>query len=73
VKKPNSFRIGIISLYFLISVFVQPNWVSDNFWYKADFWDALPFNFPYMGFILIYAAISTLLFDQFIRLVKKYA
>jgi hypothetical protein len=54
-------------------VFVQPNWVTDNFWYKAEFWDALPFNFPYMGFILIYAAIVTALFDQFIRFVKKYA
>ena len=73
MKKPNTFRIAIISLCFVISVFVQPNWVTDNFWFKADFWDALPFNFPYMGFILIYAAISTLLFDQFIRFVKKYA
>jgi hypothetical protein len=26
-----------------------------------------------MGFILIYAAITTVLFDQFIRFVKKYA
>ena len=54
-------------------MFVQPNWVTDNFWYKAEFWDALPFNFPYLGFILIYAAITTVLFDQFIRFVKKYA
>ncbi len=66
-------RIGLLSLCFFVSVFVQPNWVTDNFWYKAEFWDALPFNFPYMGFILIYAAIVTSLFDQFIRFVKKYA
>jgi hypothetical protein len=73
MKNLTKSRIALLSLCFLISVFVQPNWVTDNFWYKADFWDALPFNFPYMGFILIYAAICTLLFDQFIRFVKKYA
>lgn len=66
-------RIALLAFWVLVSIFFQPNWVSDNFWYKADFWDALPFNFPYMGFILIYAVISTLLFDQFIRFVKKYA
>lgn len=66
-------RIAILVFCFLISVFVQPTWVTDNFWYKAEFWDALPFSFPFMGFILIYAAIATALFDQFIRFVKKYA
>ena len=66
-------RIALLAFCALVSIFFQPNWVSDNFWYKAEFWDALPFNFPYMGFIFIYAAISTLLFDQLIRFVKKYA
>jgi hypothetical protein len=66
-------RIALLAFCFFASVFVQPNWVTDNFWYKAEFWDALPFNFPYVGFILIYAAISTALFDQLIRFVKKYA
>ncbi len=65
-------RVILLSGYFLFSFVFQPNWVTDNFWFKAEFWDALPFNFPYMGFILIYAAIATVLFDQFIRLVKKY-
>lgn len=66
-------RITLLSIYFLVSVIVQSNWVTDNFWYKAEFWDALPFTFPFMGFILIYAALATVLFDQFIRIVKKYA
>ena len=66
-------RISLLIGYFLISVLVQPNWLTDNFWYKAEFWDELSFNFPFMGFILIYAAISTILFDQFIRFLKKYA
>jgi hypothetical protein len=66
-------RIALLVLCFFVSVFVQPNWVTDNFWYKAEFWTALPFNFPFMGFILIYAAITTVVFDQFIRFVKKYA
>ena len=66
-------RLALLTLCFLISVFVQPNWVTNNFWFKAEFWDALSFNFPYMGFILIYAAIATVLFDLFIRFVKRYA
>ena len=66
-------RITLLALCFLVSVFIQPNWVTDNFWYKAEFWDALPFNFPFIGFILIYASLCTALFDQFIRFVKKYA
>jgi hypothetical protein len=66
-------RVALLASYGFVSFLHQPNWVSDNFWYKADFWDALPFNFPYVGFILIYAAIATALFDQFIRFIKKYA
>jgi hypothetical protein len=66
-------RVLLLSGYFFFSFVYQPNWVSDNFWYKADFWDALPFNFPYLGFILIYASLATVLFDQFIRFVKKNA
>ena len=65
-------RIALLIFCFLVSVFVQPNWVTDNFWYKAEFWEALPFNFPYMGFILIYAAITTVLFDLFMRFIEKY-
>ena len=63
----------VLTVCFLLSVIVQPNWVTDNFWNKADFWKSFPFNFPYMGFILMYAGISTLIFDQFIRFAKKYA
>ena len=66
-------RIALLVLCFFVSVFVQPNWVTDNFWDKAEFWEALPFNFPYMGFILIYAAITTVLFELFMRFIEKYA
>jgi hypothetical protein len=66
-------RVALLASCGFVSFFHQPNWVSDNFWYKADFWDASPFDFPYLGFILIYAALTTILFDQFIRLVKKNA
>ena len=66
-------RILILAMSFLLSVIFQPHWVTDNFWNRADFWKFLPFNFPYMGFILMYAGITTLIFDQFIRFAKKYA
>ncbi len=66
-------RIALLASCGFVSFFHQPNWVSDNFWYEAEFWDYLPFNFPYIGFILIYTVLTTILFDQFIRFVKKYA
>jgi hypothetical protein len=66
-------RISLLVICFIVTFFDQPNWVTDNFWLKADFWDAIPFTFPYLGFILIYAALATGLFELSIRFIKKFA
>jgi hypothetical protein len=50
----------------------QPNWVYENFWSKADFYDSIPFTVPYLAFLLIYSAITTGLAELGIRFIKKY-
>jgi hypothetical protein len=51
----------------------QPNWVYENFWSRADFYDSIPFTVPYLVFLLIYSAITTGLAELGIRFIKKYA
>jgi hypothetical protein len=51
----------------------QPNWVYENFWSKADFYDSIPFPVPYLAFLFIYSAIATVLAELGIRFIKKYA
>lgn len=56
---------------FLIGFLYQPNWVRDNFWLKADFYDAFPFKFPYLLFLLIYSTLSVGATWTVIRWVKR--
>ena len=65
-------RISLLGFVFLIAFFYQPNWVYENFWIKADFYDSLPFTVPYLIFLFIYAAITTVFAELVIRFVKKY-
>jgi len=51
----------------------QPNWVYENFWSKADFYDSIPFTVPYLVYLLIYSVITTSLAELGIRFIKKYA
>ena len=60
------------TVIFLFGFVYQPTWVSDNFWFKADFYDSLPFQFPYFLYLGIYSAISVALTFQIIKLVKKH-
>ena len=69
----NKVRISILSLTFLLGFIYQPNWVYNNFWFKADFYDSIPFTVPYWSFLLVYSILSTVLVECLIRLVKRYA
>ncbi len=60
------------ALVFFTGIIYQPNWVYENFWSKADFYNSLPFDFPYLGFILIYCSVSTYLCFLFVKMAKKY-
>ena len=50
----------------------QPNWVYENFWSKADFWEVLPFVPSFYMFLSIYAISSTLLVYFLVQLTKKH-
>jgi hypothetical protein len=66
-------RIALLGFVFLCAFFYQPNWVYENFWSKADFYDSLPFTVTLLVFLTIYASISTVITELGIRFVKKYA
>ena len=65
-------HVSLLALIFLCAFFYQPNWVYENFWSKADFYDSIPFTVPYLVFLIVYAAISTAAAELGIRFVKKY-
>ena len=65
--------MALLFTTFLIAMAYQPNWVYENFWRKADFYDSIPFTVPYLAFLLIYSAITTGLAELGIRFIKKYA
>jgi hypothetical protein len=69
----NRTRIALLVTTFLIAMVYQPNWVYENFWSKADFYDAIPFTVPYIAFLLVYSAITAGLAELGIRFVKRYA
>jgi hypothetical protein len=66
-------RIALLVTTFLMAMVYQPNWVYENFWSKADFYDSIPFTVPYLAFVVIYSAITTGLAELGIRFIKKYA
>jgi hypothetical protein len=65
-------RISLLVGVFLSAMFFQPNWVYENFWSKANFYDSLPFTVPYLAFLVIYSLITTVLAELGIRFIKKY-
>lgn len=69
----NKTRISLLVLTFLIAMVYQPNWVYENFWSKADFYDSIPFTIPYLVFLLVYSSITTGIAELGIRFIKKYA
>ncbi len=66
-------RTALLGFMFLCAFFYQPNWVYENFWSKADFYDSLPFTLPFLVFLTVYASISTAIAELGIRFVKRYA
>ncbi len=73
MKQLRPTRIAILVCTFLFALVFQPNWVLDNFWYKADFYDSIPFTVPFLAFLLIQAALTTVWVELVIRFIKKYA
>jgi hypothetical protein len=73
MKRLRPARIAILVFTFLFSLVFQPNWVLDNFWYKADFYDSIPFSVSFIAFLLVQASLTTLWAEIVIRFIKKFA
>lgn len=70
----NKVRISILALFFLGGYFLpEPNFIYENFWSKAEFWDVLPFTPSYRLYRFLYAVFLTGIVELTIRFVKKYA
>lgn len=57
---------------FLFGLIYQPNWVYNNFWFKADFYDDIPFQVPYLVFLIIYSFLNTIFVWYLVKFIKKY-
>jgi hypothetical protein len=68
----NTMHKATLLMTFIVSFFIQPNWFYENFWSKAEFYDSLPVEFPFLAYSLIAAVLGTLTCEGAIRFVKKY-
>ena len=59
-------------LVFLFGLVYQPNWVLDNFWLKADFYDDIPFRVPFLVFLIIYSYLNLIFVWYAVKLIKKH-
>ena len=70
----NKVRISMLVVFFLAGFFLpEPNFIYENFWSKAEFWDVLPFTPSIYLYRFLYAVISTGIVELTIRFIKKYA
>jgi hypothetical protein len=59
-------------LVFLFGLVYQPNWVINNFWLKADFYDDIPFRVPFLVFLIIYSYLNLIFVWYAVKLIKKH-
>ena len=59
-------------IIFLFGLVYQPNWVINNFWLKADFYDDIPFQVPYLVFLIIYSYLNLIFVWYAVKFIKKY-
>ena len=69
----NKTRIALLAITFFMAMVYQPNWVYENFWSRADFYDSIPFTVPYLVFLTIYSLMVVSFAELVIRFIKKYA
>jgi hypothetical protein len=70
----NKVRISLLVLFFLIGFFLpEPNFIYENFWSKAEFWEVLPFTPSYLFYRFLYAVFLMGFVELGIRFIKKYA
>lgn len=65
-------QIIFFAFIFLLGLIHQPNWVYENFWAKADFYDFIPFDVPFLVFAFVSSSVQTCLAWVGLKLIKKY-
>ena len=72
MKVNKSLNLRAFLIFAFIGGFVfQPAWVTENFWSKAEFYESLPFEFPYILFLVIFSGLQTIFAYLLIKAVKK--
>ena len=70
----NKIRVSLLGFVFLSAFFLpEPNFIYENFWSRAEFWESLPFTPSYYLYRFLYAVFLTGLVELIIRFVKKHA
>jgi len=64
-------EIAFYSLVFFSGLVYQPDWVYDNFWGNAGFYESIPFNIYYWQFALVYSIILVPVVWSVVRLIKR--
>ena len=59
-------------LVFLFGLVYQPNWVYNNFWFKAGFYEDIPFQVPYLVFLIVYSYLNTIFVWYVVKFIKRY-
>ena len=72
VKIVTKKQMAFYVLVFLFGLVYQPNWVIDNFWLKADFYDEIPFEVPYLVFLIIYSYLNLIFVWYVVKFIKKF-
>jgi hypothetical protein len=69
----NKTKISILAFTFLSGIFLpEPNFIYENFWIKAKFWDSIPFNVYYWQYRMLYAVILVFMLNYVMAFIKKY-
>jgi hypothetical protein len=71
MKRPTLTQAIFYFFVFFSGFLFQPNWVYENFWSKADFYDSIPFDVPYLVFLLVYSSLITTLVWYFVKFAKS--
>jgi hypothetical protein len=57
---------------FLIGYIRQPNFVYENFWSRADFYESLPFAVPFWFYSIVCGVVFAFIVWCLIRFAKKH-
>jgi hypothetical protein len=71
MKRPTLTQAVFYSFVFLSGFQYQPNWVHENFWANADFYDSIPFDVSYFVFLFIYSSLLTYIVWASVKFAKS--